>query len=177
MAENAEKETEGAAPSAAGGGKLPIILTAANSLMLAGVLALLLLRPPGGARPPKDAAEHAAEPKAAAQEEKKVDRGALPGPTLKFPDFVVHLRDAESDRYARLAIEVEVADEKAKEGLSARLPQIRDSFITYLSDRSTEDLRGSEAIARAKGALADRLKALAPGLQVRGLYVTELVVQ
>jgi flagellar FliL protein len=173
MADNAERESRDA-PTAAGVGKLPIILMAANSLMLAAVLALLLLRPLGGHAKP---AEHATEPSPGARGDARAEKAVLPGPTVKFPDFVVHLRDAEMDRYARLAIEVEVADDKAKEGLTARLPQIRDSFIAYLSDRSTGDLRGSEAIARAKGDLTERLKAVAPGLPVRGLYVTELVVQ
>ena len=178
MADNAEKETKSAAPPGAGGGKLPLVLAGANSLMLAGVLALLILRPGGGAaRPAREApAEHPPEARAEAHGEGKAEKTA-PGPTLKFPDFVVHLRDPDVDRYAKLAIEVEVGDEKAKEALAARLPQIRDSFITYLSDRSTADLRGSEAIVRAKGELAERLKALAPGLPVRGLYMTELVIQ
>jgi flagellar FliL protein len=173
-----EPKSDAAGAGGGGGSKLPLILMGANSLMLAGVLAVLILRPTGPARAPKEApADHPEAPKVEAPADKKADKANLPGPTVKFPDFVVHLRDPDVDRYARLAIEVEVQDDKAKEGLTARLPQVRDSFIAYLSDRTTGDLRGSEAIAKAKGDLAERLKAVAPGLPVRGLYMTELVVQ
>jgi flagellar FliL protein len=61
--------------------------------------------------------------------------------------------------------------------VTLRMPQIRDAFLSYLSDRTAEDLRGSEAIGRVKAALGQRLAEVAPGAPVRGLYVTELVVQ
>jgi flagellar FliL protein len=150
-----------------------------NSVLLAAVLALLVLRPPVGAlKPAADGAPDVPGERAARKDDgKKPEKGALPGPVVKLPDFVVHLRDPEVDRYARISIEVEVADEKAKEALASRLPAVRDSFITYLSDRTTADLRGGENIARAKSELAERLKQAAPGAPVRSIYVTELVVQ
>jgi flagellar FliL protein len=167
--------------AAGGGSKLPVLLMLVNSALLAAVLAVLVLRPTSGApRPPAaDPAEDGREKTAKKDDGKKPEKGerAAPGPVVKLPDFVVHLRDPEMDRYARISIEVEVADEKAKEALTSRLPAIRDSFITYLSDRTTADLRGGENIARAKSELAERLRDAAPGAPVRSLFVTELVVQ
>jgi len=178
----AESETKGES-GGGGGGKLLLVLVAVNTLVSGGALAVSLLQKPAGPRPAakegEAATDHGAEAKAEQKGEhgEKVARGDLPGPTVKLPDFVVHLRDPEVDRYARITVEIEVADEKAKEAVSARLPAIRDSFIAYLSDRSTADLRGSEAIARAKLDLAERLKQTAPSAPVRGLFLTELVVQ
>jgi flagellar FliL protein len=183
MAEEAKAEAKAPpAKAAGGGGKLVPVLLVVNSLLLAGVLALLVLRPPGGAAhaatPPDKGAEHAA---AAAGDHggKGAEKGkeVAPGPTLRMPDFVVHLRDSDADRYARVSFEMEVADEKGKEAVTLRMPQIRDAFLSYLSDRTAEDLRGSEAIGRVKAALGQRLAEVAPGAPVRGLYVTELVVQ
>jgi len=175
----AEEKKEAAAASGGGGSKLLLILVGVNCLVSAGALGVALLRP-GAAKAPAHAEagkEGAAAKGEAGHGEKKDEKANLPGPTVKLPDFVVHLRDPEVDRYARLTIEVEVENDKAKEALTARMPQVRDSFIAYLSDRSTADLRGSEAIARAKSELSDRLKSSAPGVGVRGLYMTELVVQ
>ncbi len=168
--------------AAGGGSKLPVLLMLVNSVLLAAVLAVLLLRPSLGApkAPAADPAEDGRGEKAAKKDDgKKPEKGerAAPGPVVKLPDFVVHLRDPEVDRYARISIEVEVADEKAKEALTSRLPAVRDSFITYLSDRTTADLRGGENIARAKSDLAERLRDAAPGAPVKSLFVTELVVQ
>jgi flagellar protein FliL len=155
--------------------KLLPILTAVNSLLVAGVLALLLLRPPTvavaqqkGEREDAAAAEHGEDEDA---------QHAPPGPTLRVGDFVVHLRDTDADHFAKVSFDVEVADEKAKEAVNARVPQIRDAFLSYLSDRSSTDFRGSESLGRVKSALLARMGEACPGAAVRAIYVTELVIQ
>jgi flagellar FliL protein len=174
MAEGAENSTS-APPKAAGGSKLVPILLVVNLLLVAAVLAVFLLRGGGGhaAEKPKDG-EHGAE---AAHDAGEVAGAAAPGPTVKLADFVVHLRDPEADRYARVSFEIEVGTEEDKNKIGGFMPKIRDAFIAYLSDRTLEELRGSEQMGRTKAALAGRLGELAPGVKVRGLYVTDLVIQ
>ena len=190
---DAESKTEAKAPAtppAEGGSKLVPALLILNSVLLVAVLALLVIKPGGlkhseaaeGAHAAAEGARAAAEPEGSKGHAEKGEKGkdgkeTPPGPTLRLPDFVVHLRDADADRYARLSFELELPDEKAKEGVNVRLPQIRDGFLFYLSDRTAEDLRGSEAMLKVKTALTQKLAELAPGVPVRGLYVTELVVQ
>lgn len=197
-AAKSEKKTEAsaeaapeakAAPKAKGPSKLVPALLGLNSLILAAVLAVVILRPDGllHRAPARDkAAEPVAEEQgkeapakegAAAKEGGGKTKEKLPGPMMRLPNFVVHLKDTDADRYARISFEIEVEDDKAKEALNARLPVIRDSFLTYLSDRSAAELRGGEAIAKVKTALTDRLAGLASGVPLHGLYVTELVVQ
>jgi flagellar FliL protein len=178
----AATKTEAKPPAAAGGGsKLVPLLLIVNSALLAAVLALLVLKPGGlkhAEAAEKPAAAASAEAGSGEQGEKVKDgKAALPGPTMRLPDFVVHLRDVDADRYARMSFELELPDEKAKEGINARLPQIRDAFLAYLSDRSAEELRGSEAMVRVKVALSQKLTEVAPAATVRGLYVTEMVIQ
>ena len=182
MAE-AETKTE-AKPAAAGSSKLVPLLLVVNSVLLAGVLAMLVLKPGGlkhaeaAEKPGHEAsAEGGHGEKGKDAKEGKDGKAALPGPTLRLPDFVVHLRDVDADRYARMSFELELPEEKAKEAINARMPQIRDAFLSYLSDRTADDLRGSEAMVRIKVALAQKLSELAPAAAVRGLYVTELVIQ
>ncbi len=174
MAEGAEN-IEAAAGIKPGGSKIVPILLVVNMLLVGAVLAVFLTRGGGGGGAKEPAGEaKAAEHKGEGGGEEK---GSLPGPTQKLADFVVHLRDPEADRYARVSFEVEVATEEEKNRLTSYMPRIRDAFIAYLSDRTLEELRGSESIARTKGALAERLAQLAPGVKVRGLYITDLVIQ
>lgn len=194
MAENEAKKEEGGKGGKGGGpGKMLFIMLGVNTLLVVGVLAFVLLR--GGAKPAPaadapagahgeakgdakgEAKGEGGHGEAKAGEAKPAKAGNEPGPSVKFPDFVIHLRDPEVDRYARLTVEVEVADDKAKDHLTARMPPIRDAFISYLSDRTTADMRGSEAIAKVKVDLAEKLRGAAPGLAFRALYITELVVQ
>ncbi len=174
MAETEAKKEAVGARGGGGGSRLLLVLVALNTAVSGAGVALALVRRAPPAAAAADSRDGHVE---AAGEKKRDEKAAAPGPTLKLPDFVVHLRDVEVDRFARISVEVEVADEKAREAVSARLPHIRDSFIAYLSDRTTADLRGSEAIARAKTDLSERLKQAAPGAPVRGLFITELVVQ
>jgi flagellar protein FliL len=175
MAEAAEN-VPAPAPKASSSKLVPILLVV-NMLLVAAVLGVFLLR--GGA-----GGERKAEPSAAAAhgeggkegKDKKAEEPA-PGPTQKLADFVVHLRDPEADRYARISFEVEVASEEEKVKLGGFMPRIRDNFIAYLSDRTLEELRGSESIARTKKTLAERLALLAPGVAIKGLYITDLVIQ
>jgi flagellar FliL protein len=202
-----EEGKEEAAPKAkAAGGGVPVvpILLGFNSLIMTGVLVLLVLRPaglggrheaPAHAAPAVEAADggeaHAkegGEKEAAAKEGEHVEKAkervevdkdgrAPPGPTIRLADFVVHLRDSDTDRYARISFELEVPDDKAKEAVTARMPVIRDAFLSYLSDRTSAELRGGEAMANVKSVLSSRLSEVAPGVPIRALYVTELVVQ
>jgi len=167
MAEGAET---GAVP-ASGGSKLVPVLLVANLLMVGAVLAVFLLRGGGGGGAMASASAKEAAAKGGAE------NANLPGPTQRLADFVVHLRDPETDRYARVSFEVEVANEQDKGKLAAYMPRIRDAFIAYLSDRTLEELRGSESISRIKAALAERLGQLAPDVKVRGIFITDLVIQ
>ncbi|MFT3915774.1 MAG: flagellar basal body-associated FliL family protein [Anaeromyxobacteraceae bacterium] len=182
MAEEADKDIEKAAGVGAGGGsKLVPILLIVNVVLVAAVLAVFLLRGGGGSHPetkPDDkAAEHGKEGEGKGGEKGKDGKEAPPGPTVKLADFVVHLRNVESDRYARLSFEVEVAAEEDKNKFTLLMPRVRDGFLLYLSDRTLEELRGGEAIARTKKALEERLPELAPGVKINALYVTDLVIQ
>ena len=57
------------------------------------------------------------------------------------------------------------------------MPRVRDGFIIYLSNRTLDDFRSGEAIARTKATLEERLKDLTAGVKVKALYVTDLVIQ
>ena len=175
-----EPKKEEAAP-APGKSKLVPILLIVNSALMAGVLGVMLLKPAGvGA----SAAAHAAK-EGEGGHDKKEEKGEehgkegapAVGPTLKMADFVIHLRNPEVERYARLAVELELGSELDKEKTTPYLPRLRDAFIGYFTDRTIEELTGSEALARTKQDLFKKVEELVPGKRVRALYITDFVVQ
>jgi flagellar FliL protein len=173
-----KKAATEASPAAAksGGSKIIPILLAFNGLLTAGVLGVLLLRPPGGAHPP--ASEKAAEKGGHGEKGEKGDpKAPAIGPMLRLGDLVVHLRDTEADRYARVSFDVEVATEEDKVKVTSAVPRLRDGIIAYLADRSFDELRGSDGLERAKGQLLERVKAAVPGAAVKNLYISDIVVQ
>ncbi|MDX2013842.1 MAG: flagellar basal body-associated FliL family protein [Myxococcaceae bacterium] len=122
------------------------------------------------------------EEKAEAKDEKKDGAGAKAatgglGPLVKISDFVIHLRNPEIDRYARMSFDVEVFADSDKDSLTAHMPRVRDAFISYLSDRTLEELQGAEGLGRTKDALQMKLRDLVPEARVRSLYISDFVVQ
>jgi flagellar FliL protein len=170
---------------------LPLMLVI-NTLLLTGVLVFVMKRPSAQAAGGKG--EHAEKPKAEhgesgekAKSEKAEggEHGAEGehgetdgvGPTLRLDSFIVQVRSADGDRYAHITIEVEVGGEGDKKAIESRMPRIRDAVIAYLSDRTEDELRGSEGLGQMKVALAKKLDELVPGHRIRGLFTTEFIIQ
>lgn len=192
MSDADAKVDEPAEKKPAGKSKLLPIMLVLNTLLLGGVLAAVLLgvgrgggaaaAAGGEAKKEGDAAagEHAKP--AEGEHEKPAEgghgeAGGAAGPTVRMADFVIHLRNPDVDRFARLSFEIEVGSEADKTSITNNTARIRDQFIGYLSDRTMEELRGSDGLAATKTALAARLKDAVPGARVRAVYVTDFVVQ
>ena len=179
-----EEETAGEKVAAKGSSKIMPIILVVNTLLIAGVLIFVMKRPSAPAAGGKG--EHAAkEEHAEAKDEKGGDhKGGEhgpdvggPGPTMRLDNFIVQVRAAEGDRYAHLTMELEVGAETDKKAFETRMPRIRDSVIGYLADRSEDELRGSEGLGQIKDALLKKIDEIVPGHRIRGLFITEFIIQ
>lgn len=182
MAVDEDKIAETAAPKSNNNKILPIILVV-NTLLMTGVLIFVMKRPSAEAAAPGK--EHAAakghdEPAAKTEGGEHggtSEGGEGPGPTLRLDNFIVQIRAVEGDRYAHMTIEVEIGGEVDKKAFESRMPHIRDGVIGYLADRSEDELRGSEGLTQVKEALVKKLDEIVPGHRVRGLFITEFIIQ
>lgn len=191
-----------ATPVAAGGlsGKLVLIVAGLNLLATTGLAAVVVLRGAPAAPVVATAAEHVAAPTAehAARPEAETPPPAEAAPTepaaagataatagasststlntARLEDIVVHLRNPEVDRYARLTIDVEMQNANEVKALQDNVPRVRDAVIMALSEHTFEELRGSEGLARMKGWLRDAIDDVVPG-RVTNVYVSTFLVQ
>ena len=178
------EEEEAATPAAAPGKSkaLPILLVI-NTLLLTGVLIFVMKRPSAHAAPEgeKAAAEGKSEHGGGEEKEKApgghAEEGAGMGPTVRFENFTVQLKSLDVDRYAHMAIEIEVADEPAKALIEKKVAPIRDAILSYLSDRTPDDLRGSEGLKEIKESMIKKLDEVVPGHRIRALYITDFIIQ
>jgi len=178
MSENQSNPPPTAAPAK---GPPNILLFAILGLMVVvlGAVVMLFLQmknhPPAAAAPAAEGAKaEGGEGKEGASQSHVVP-GA--GPTVRLADFVVKLRNPETDRYARISFELEVGNDKDKETLTLHSAQIRDAFLSFLSDRTVEELRGSTGLATIKQQLLDLTNKLAADAHVRAIFITDFVVQ
>lgn len=177
---NDEDEKPAETTPAKGGGKILPMMLVLNTLLLTGVLVFVMKRPSAQAA---GGSKEAAEKPASGEHDEKAAggehgaEGEGPGPTLRLDNFIVQIRAAEGDRYAHMTVEIEVASEADKKYFESRMPRIRDAVIGYLSDRSEDELRGSEGLGQTKDALSKKIDEIVPGHRVRGLFTTEFIIQ
>jgi flagellar protein FliL len=156
---------------AGGGGKMVPALLLMNTLLMGGVAFLVMKKPAASPAVPAAAAATADEHGGA---HKPSD---APGPMLKLDNFVIQLKTTDTERYIRVAFDLEIVNEQEKDAVTARLSQIRDSIISYFSDRTLDELRGSAGMDRTKEQLFKRLDDLVGGRRLKALYLTDFIVQ
>ena len=175
-----------------GNNKLMPLILIVNTVLMGAVLAIVLLRKPPAPAGAASADLHGEAEKGKSEDgekgkegekghegakEGKVEGPGAPGPILKLENFIIQLRGSDSDRYVRVAFDLELGSEGDRVLVQARMSQIRDSIISYFSDRSLDELRGSEGIDRIKSAVSKRLDEILVTKPVRAVFVTELVIQ
>jgi flagellar protein FliL len=199
MPENMKEEEQPAAKPAEGATKVIPIILVANTVLMGAVLAVVLLRKPqgaAGANSDVHASVGGASGKAEGKEEgagkgegaghgEAAGKGGVgaadpmgaPGPILKLENFIIQLRGTDTDRYVRVAFDLELVSDADRSPVQARMPHIRDAIIAYFSDRSLDELRGSEGMDRIKSAVLKKLEELLAAKRVRSVFITELVIQ
>jgi flagellar FliL protein len=201
MAESPKEEEQPAAKAPEAPSKLIPMILIANTALMGVVLAVVLLRKPQAAAAvvvaaaQSDKGHSAASAGGAGKEGGKEEGGehgeaaghgestapadpnGAPGPILKLENFIIQLRGTDTDRYVRVAFDLELVTEPDRAAVQARMPHIRDAIISYFSDRSLDELRGSEGMDRIKLAVAKKLDDILAAHRVRSVFITELVIQ
>jgi flagellar FliL protein len=181
----ADSEDTGAlaeGPAKAGGMNkvLPIILIV-NTLLMVGVLIFVMKKPAahadgGGEGKDKhdesEKSEHGSSEKGGHGKEE----GAV-GPTARFDNFTVQLKSNDVERYAHMSLELELNDETGKGIVEKRTAPIRDAVLGYLTDRTAEELRGSDGLRDMKNALLKRLEEIVPGKRIVNVFITDFIIQ
>jgi flagellar FliL protein len=143
-----------AAPPPKGKKKLIIIIAAVLVVVLVGGGAALMLMKKSSAAA-EDAAEtaEADEGKPAKKADAKRDPKAVPVFVALEP-FTVNLADRDADRYAQVAVTLELADAMLEPQVKSYMPAVRHNILLALSDRTAGELMARDG----KQALAQRIR-------------------
>ena len=140
-----------AAPAAKGGKKKLIIIVAAVLVLVlgGGGAAMMLMKKPAEG---EEAAEGDGHAKAAAPAAKPKAKRDPSHPPVFVPldPFTVNLADRESERYAQVAVTLEIEDAKTADDLKLYMPAIRNNILMVLSHKTAEQLltrEGKEKLA------------------------------
>ncbi len=134
------------APKGKGKGKKKLMLIMVALLVLIAVGAggaFFIMKKNVAAASGEDAGEvaHAAAPKA---------RADHPPTYVALDPFVVNLADRDAERYAQIAVTLEVDDPKFGEQMKGYMPSIRNAILLVLAHKTSQQLldrAGKEALA------------------------------
>lgn len=96
--------------------------------------------------------------------------------TMDLGDITVNLADTGVERFLRVKIKIDVAEE-GKERVDASMPKLNDLVITVLSSKRFESVRTPQGKAALKEELIYRLNRALGGTPIKSLYFTDFVSQ
>jgi flagellar FliL protein len=138
-----------APPPAKGKKKLIIIIVAAVLVLaIGGVAAMLLLK-----KKAVDPDAEGDEPVAAAKAAPKHDPKAVPA-FVPLEAFTVNLADRNAERFAQIAVTLELEDSHMAEQIKNYMPAIRNNILMAIADRTAAELMDREGKAK----LAERIR-------------------
>jgi flagellar FliL protein len=147
--------TADAAPAAKGGKKKLIIIIAAVLVLVlggGGAAFFMMKKPPAdGEEAGDDGGGHGkAKAEAPAAKAKPKHDPKHPPTFVPLDPFTVNLADRESERYAQVAVTLEIDDAKTADELKLYMPAIRNNILMVLSHKTAEQLltrEGKEKLA------------------------------
>ena len=99
--------------------------------------------------------------------------------TLHLETFVVNLADEDGRTFLRIGIDLGLAKAqgKEKEGEATPVALVRDTILSALMARRSDELESPEGKEKLKAELLHALGQRAPELKVREIYFTEFLLQ
>jgi flagellar FliL protein len=177
----AEEQQQPVEEGGKGGGKKKLLLL---------LLIILLLGAAGGGaayyflflKKPKEEKLKSANATANKTEEKpkpppELEELAKPGIFVNLGDFVINLADTDVQRFVKVSITIEVANEKVQNQVNQYMPALKDAIVDLISSKYYKDIKTPEGRERLKIELLKRLNAILPQGGIKAVYFTSFVVQ
>lgn len=108
------------------------------------------------------------------QDGEMIERGVL----VDLDDIIVTLASqSRRTRYLRININLEVRDKHTAEAVKARIPELRDTAIMTLSEKSVEDLTKPGGKINLRAEVFKRLEESITDGRLMNVYFSDLVIQ
>lgn len=107
----------------------------------------------------------------------ELNQSAEIGPMVNIEEFIVNIISAESNHYVKASLTLELTNELTKDEVTKRMPQIRDSILLSVGNKTYEELQDLQGKKQLKAELASKLNAILQTGNVKSIYFTDFVVQ
>jgi flagellar FliL protein len=99
------------------------------------------------------------------------------GPMININEFIVNIISAESNHYVKASFTLELSNETVKEEVNQRMPQIRDSILLLVGNKTYDELQDLQGKKQLKAEISSKVNAVLQTGRVTSIYFTDFVVQ
>ena len=166
MVEEEKEELQGEEikPKKKKGKGLILIIVIAVAVLLGGGGAFFFLSKSGG-----DKAHKKGDAAASAKDEASV--------MFALDPFVVNLSDQGANKFLKVSMQLELANQTLMESAKAKTPQIRDAIINLLTSKTSDTLMSPEGKLQLKDEINMMANQVLGENTVKNVYLTEFVMQ
>ncbi len=175
----AEKKEEAKVEGGKSKKKLFIIIGAAVLvvLILAGAAYFFLFKKDPPAAGPEAAGGHGAP----AEHGATAAPGAVPkpdiGPMVKIDEFIVNIISEEGSHYVKTSMSIEMTNAAVVEETTTRMPQIRDTVLLLIGNKTFEELQDLQGKKQLKAEITSKINSILQTGQIKSIYFTDFIVQ
>ena len=99
------------------------------------------------------------------------------GHIYSIDPFIVNLADAEDNHYLKIRINLESTKPEPNEEFAKKLPLIKDTILTILSQKKSEEMFHSSGKEKLKAEMMRLVNPNLAELKIKAVYFTEFVIQ
>lgn len=173
MADDKKKKSnqEGSEEEGGGSKKKLIIIIAAAALLLViiGGAAFFFLKPDPEVVEEVDPGLDVPVP--------DITRSTAIGPMVEIREFIVNIISEDGSHYVKASLTLELNREEAVEEANKRMPQIRDSILLLVGNKTFEELQDLQGKKQLKAELLSKINSFLQIGKVKAIYFTDFVVQ
>ncbi len=107
----------------------------------------------------------------------ELDKNSNIGPMVNIDEFIVNIISAENSHYVKASFTLELNNEVVREEVERRMPQIRDSILLLLGNKTYDELQDLQGKKQLKAELTSKINSFLVTGRVKSIYFTQFVVQ
>lgn len=99
------------------------------------------------------------------------------GPMVEIDEFIVNIISEEGNHYVKASLTIELDKVEVVEETHNRMPQIRDSILLLVGNKTFEELHDLQGKKQLKAELVSKINSFLQTGKVKAIYFTDFVVQ
>ncbi len=99
------------------------------------------------------------------------------GPMVNIEEFIVNIISGDTAHYVKASLTIELTSEEGKAEAEKRMPQMRDSILLLVGNKTYEELQDLQGKKQLKAEITSKINSYLKTGKVKAVYFTNFVVQ